>query len=152
MRSVISATDLDGYAADEVDFAARLAAAGPQAQQAVDENVIRPLVDAISNEDQPAVLIVHGHADRIDDASLSHAAALQKEGEAGFARAESAGHGLLQMLGEFFAVTQWSDLPSVVRSLVGRGAAHVIASGTTEADARQNRRVQLIVIRFFVNE
>jgi flagellar motor protein MotB len=150
MRHEWTESVVDGYATDEVDFPSRLQAAGQSVQDDVDNQIMSPLANAIDG----AMLLIEGHADRVDIPGLSHAECLQREANASRSRAESALDAILVMLGDWItpAPASWSDYPQVGGHAPGLGATHLVDTSGTEDARRRNRRVVLRVMRFFPDE
>ena len=94
MRHEWTTATVDGFGSGELDFEARLAAADQAVRDQVDDLIMSPLVNGVDG----AVLLIRGHADRVDTGQ-DHATCLQLESDASRARARSAGETILMMIG-----------------------------------------------------
>jgi flagellar motor protein MotB len=141
---------VDGFIANEIDLERHLAAAGQSWRDDVDNRIMSPLMNAPDG----AVLVVQGHADRVDTGE-DHRACLKKEHDASRARAVSAVDTILMMLGRDWISpppTDWDQLPWIAVHASWSGAAMLVDPGDTEQAALRNRRVELSVCRFFPDE
>ena len=138
---------LDGFAEDDVDVRAHLAAADQSVRDRLDNEIMSPLANAVAGG---AVLVVDGHADRVDTGA-DHRTSLLKEKAVSHARAENAAGLILELLGRDWLdppPTAWSDLPYLGVYVNGVGATSLVHDGGAEDDRRRNRRVLLAVCRF----
>ena len=146
MRHEWTTTIVDGFGAEEVDFATRLAAADQSVRDQVDNLILSPLVNGMDG----AVLIIRGHADPIDSGG-DHRTLLQREGEASLHRAQSAMDTILAMIGRDWLTPPpqaWEDLPYIAVVPSANGAGERIDDGQSEDARKRNRRVFLGVCRF----
>lgn len=136
---------VDGFAAGETDFAARLAASSQSVRDDFDNNVMSPLV----NGPDGVVLVIIGHSDRVDTGA-DHRTCLQLEVQASEDRANSADNAVLAMFADWLtpAPTSWSDLPHIAAILLYHGASSLRSDGGTEEQRKLNRRVEFQVCRF----
>ncbi|WCM55954.1 hypothetical protein [Microbacterium sp. EF45047] len=137
---------VDGYATGEVDFARRLAESDQSVRDEVDEKIMSPLVNGTDG----AVLVIQGHADRIDSGE-SHAVALEQESDISKARANSAFDEILAMIRRDWldpGPASWEELPHIAVVVSPHGASMRVDESGTEAGRLRNRRVYLAVCRF----
>src|SRR5688500_16972496 len=85
---------VDGFGTGEVDFEARLAAADQSVRDEVDNQIMSPIVNGIDG----AILVINGHADRVDTGQ-DHKTCLQLEHDASRDRASTAMATILMMIG-----------------------------------------------------
>ena len=142
---------VDGYGSGETDFLVRLSQDGIM-QQLVIDTIIDPIVAILASGDDGAVLTVAGHSDRVDTAGLSHIDRLAQEADASLKRAQSAIEGIHAMVQQRSPGAP-SDLDTLPFFFVFRrfaGAAVLINDAATLSDAerRQNRRVQIRLVVF----
>jgi hypothetical protein len=71
MVRTVSALTVDGYGSGEVRFLTRLNNSDPQVQQDFENLFIQPILRVIPSDTITAVLVVEGHADRVDTAGLT---------------------------------------------------------------------------------
>ena len=141
---------VDGFGSGELDFEARLAAADQAVRDEVDDLIMSPLVNGVDG----SVLLVQGHADRVDTGE-DHQTCLRLERDASRARASSAAATVLMMIGRDWIdppPTSWSELPQIGVSESAHGATTMVDESGSETGRLQNRRVILAVCRFFPDE
>ena len=148
MRHEWTRISVDGFASDEVDFAARLAASPQSVRDDFDTNVMSPLVNGVDG----VILTIAGHADRLDTGE-DHRTCLQREGQVSYERAVSADKAVFAMLGDWLtpAPATWDELPQIAAYLLGRGALGLISEGESEDERRRNRRVEFQICRFITD-
>lgn len=136
---------LDGYEADAVDFLARLGAASQAARDELDDLILSPLINSVN---EGAVLVVQGHADRVDTGE-GHAICLQREMRVSWTRAESATNGILELIRRDWLSpsTTWDDLPYLGVHDVALGAGHHVDDSGSDDGRRKNRRVVVQLCR-----
>lgn len=152
MRHEWTFMTLDGFGDGDTDFAARLAAADQSVRDEFDANIMFPMINGMA---EGVVLVVAGHADRIDNGAEDHAARLRREGDASYARAVSAEDEILVKIGTDWLdppPASWDELPEIAVLRQGRGATALAVEPADEADRQRNRRVALQVCRFFPDE
>ena len=137
---------VDGFATGETDFEARLAAADQSVRDEVDNQIMSPIVNGLDG----AILVINGHADRVDTGE-DHKTSLQLEHDASRDRSNSAMAAILMMLGRDWldpAPTKWEDMPHIAVATNYLGAVRLVDETGTEEGRRRNRRVELAVCRF----
>ena len=151
MIKVVQQVIVDGYASGRTDFSEALSAL-PVDRRGEYDLVIDVAASAIERPDVSCVLSVAGHSDRVDTAGVDRHAARAQELQSSKDRAESAGlfitaeihsrvPGLPEDLNElqnFALLVRWA----------GAGLLQQAAPNLTEAQRKQNRRVQLRAIAF----
>lgn len=144
--------DVDGFGDSETDFAALLAASAQAVRDDFDNTIMSPLVNGMVDG---VLMVIAGHADRIDDGAEDHRARLLREGEVSFARANSAEDAVLSLLGRDWLdppPATWDELPQIAVYKEGHGASSLASDGGDEAARRKNRRVTFRVCRFIPDE
>lgn len=152
MRHEWISMDVDGFGDGETDFAALLAASPQSVRDDFDNKIMSTLVNGMTDG---VVLVVTGHADRMDSGVDDHRARLLREGDVSTDRANSAVDTVLAMIGRDWLdppPTSWEELPQIAGHLDGHGASWLINDGGDEAARRKNRRVSFSACRFFADE
>jgi hypothetical protein len=146
---------IDGYASGETDFATRLSNSPPEVQDEFNLTVVSPLLAVLASSDQTAVLIIQGHSDRVDTPGLSREQCRLQELQASIDRANSATHGVFQIIASKVPdpqsfPTDWADLNQVVVSPKAAGAAMLVNSDASlsEEQRKRNRRVAFTLVTF----
>lgn len=150
MRHEWTSVVVDGFATGEVDFEIRLAAAPQSVRDQVDTLILGPLANAVDG----AVLVVEGHADRVDSGE-DHRTSLELERSASGNRAGSAVRALLMMLGRDWIdppPASWEEVPWIGTNTSLHGATMLVDDAGTEEGRLRNRRVVLAVCRFLPDE
>jgi hypothetical protein len=151
MIKVVQQVIVDGYASGKTDFSEALSAL-PIDRRGEYDLVIDAAASAVERPDVSCVLSVAGHSDRVDTAGVDRHAARAQELQSSKDRAESAGlfitaeirsrvPGLPEDLNElqnFALLVRWA----------GAGLLQHATPNLTEAQRKQNRRVQLRAIAF----
>lgn len=144
--------DVDGFGDGETDFAALLASSAQSVRDDFDNKIMSTLVNGMVGG---AILVITGHADRVDTGAEDHRARLLREGEISAVRANSAADTILAMIGRDWltpAPGSWEELPQIAGHLDGHGASTLVNDGGDEAARRKNRRVSVGVCRFTPDE
>ena len=144
---------VDGYGSGETDFNTRLAQSAPEVQQAVDTEIIQPIVAALNTSDQTVSLTILGHADRDDTPGLSREDHRITELSASAERMESALEAINDSIGAGLGeatVVPIGQRQQLTATTVRGGAADLVESGAalTEPQRQLNRRVVLIAAFF----
>lgn len=153
MQKIITQMIVADYGAGETNFLTRLGQADAQVQLDFENEIIQPIVAVLSSADETAVLTITGHSDRVDTEGLTREQRRQQELDASTARAQSADEGVRTILHSRFPGMLPIDLDEIQSLAIvfrSSGAAVLAESSDflSEVQRRQNRRVQLRVIRF----
>lgn len=152
MRHEWTRMTVDGFGDGETDFAALLAASAQSVRDDFDNEIMSPLVNGMVNG---VLMVISGHADRIDTGTEDHRARLLREVGASSARANSAEDAVLALIGRDWLdppPTTWDELPQIAVFKEGHGASLLVNDGGDEAARRKNRRVTFFVCRFIPDE
>lgn len=114
--------------------------------------VMSPLVNGMADG---VLLVISGHADRIDIGPEDHRQRVAREALASSERAQSAEDSVLAIIGSDWldpAPATWHELRQIAVCTEGHGATTLINDGGDESARRENRRVTFRVCRFVPDE
>ena len=147
-----SELNVSGFADGETDFRALLDASPQGLRDEFDNFVMSPLVNGMADG---VLVVISGHADRIDTGLEDHRQRIGREALASSTRAQSAEDSVLAIIGEDWLdppPATWNELREIAVYTEGHGATTLINDGCDEAARRENRRVTFRVCRFMPDE